>query len=1712
MGVPSDHSHPSHPNNTHGGILHSQLSWGPRPSIQHQLRPGSQHMPNDHTLGPGLSQGQSSMQMFNGGMTGQNLPSHMQVTAQQRQAHSSAPLHNGNGAAGPSGQGQGNASSNIWSAGWDSVPSMSSARDFALNFPGPEGAWSSAQLPQQPMEIPPSGCLVAAAAAAQNGNTEFPHGHRPTSDGNLDMSRPATAAYHSHQQEHVMGHPSNMHPRGVGAPPTPSTNMTHFSPHTPMTPVNNGFNTARPPHSASSVDPAYMGAFLSGGPGAPADVRRASLQGAQTMSMIANLTTPSMDATNMQYGSMNAPPTDAGVNSLGMGAPMNSQPSWSTNLSTQNNGSSGSAMLSSFGPQMHNGIDSNLFAPLGESLTGIPESGGSVVLSSAAAAPHFAVLSSPLDGAPDTSSAALASGGLLTTTQIAGNQLAMTDPFHAVSLELWRQLGYSSSQTYGGMGVDGNRSHGGAMILESDESLTGFAGDPDAGGLEAAISLSNNADAVNGLGIDSSGALVLSNSASRTEKMPSAANGTVFAFHPQGRAGADFSGSTNALEGGKDDDDEPEEELLDDDDMLASDEEADEDESADPSVKAARLSAKKLRLHRRQGVTCDQCRSKHLRCDLSDRKFRAFEASLQRSLGRSASNDPGSQARQEAALAVQAEDEAKLDTAAAAKAAASGTPVVLNNPIRCTRCEKRGLVCTKSYNPPSKRHPRPSRTGKRIEQARQLHGSRPIGEGGATPLTTREVALGDVLNMLAGEVDLSTSQSTDARLYNRILASSINVRLLTTYFTVFHIQMPVIDFDNFCFRFNHANGDMRKMAIMANGGDDEEGLPSAIPEHRNLIPSESTDPRDSTISTPGTVEALIAAMHLCAALYTDMPLIQPVNSKKLFRTLAPSRLMRALPSRAAAPDSADSTVNSFILPHPKGSKEDQITEQVIENAAAEAAGKPSNKRLKRKQGVACDSCRLRRVRCDLTERPKGASCTRCEDKKINCTAEYIESIRAKGKTVVLDVVHAKAEAQQKNRARDRETTKERFAAAAAAAAAAGDEATGASGGSAAQSSDVAAVAAAAAAVAAVASKEEDEEEEGVDYDDSDGEVALERAQERWVRSSAARPEFGRLQIADEPRESSQARALEGSSSADRADGGEGSMQPPQSTSRDVDMGAWGRVSPDVPDTVSLVDAKDMLQWGRARQGFFKKLKERAVELVYRHDLLHRPSAEAVQTLMILCHVLYAVDPVQVKLFASVALKHIKVLNLQTNHEVYEQDQEAVEHLLTDMQASRVYLTSWTRDGIMAGMYRTEPNFPEERTIQVKGGQRPMDPSDQLASTSINGQVQGQQSGTKELSGQMGLTFSIMAMTQIGALSRFVAKHIDRTEGVPAGASATDRFPLLPTPGDMKKLTRACNAVWQGTDALLQFFDKCAARSREDMNRLKPFQPLPWIAMLKMCGAMLDLAVYRVLSERYGVNAAYMAAITRQIQMSNGTAVNPKIRPLSPEDFEQAKLLRALFEKGRNRAMNRSRRTAHLASFLLRKKVFQFGGVIMRQFFAVSQFLARMPCEDARMAALHGNHRSSAITTLDNTPQQSTRGIASPEDSTKPSGSSAMSPAATVASTSNDAGPSSATVGASTSGPSNLLQMQARAMSPSATSTLSRTESSFSGRTMGSAESEGHVPWYVGARELGPFDAAAKKREVGWCLEAMMQIGYAWPDMELKISSVEAIMRAEGLFP
>lgn len=109
------------------------------------------------------------------------------------------------------------------------------------------------------------------------------------------------------------------------------------------------------------------------------------------------------------------------------------------------------------------------------------------------------------------------------------------------------------------------------------------------------------------------------------------------------------------------------------------DDDDDEREGASPGSSAKG----REKASRRQGVTCDQCREKHLRCDLADR-IAEVEERKKRSFSE-ITGDDGSSTEVKAV---------------------------------CSRCAEKGFVCNKTTAAPSRRYPRPSRTGKRIEQAR----------------------------------------------------------------------------------------------------------------------------------------------------------------------------------------------------------------------------------------------------------------------------------------------------------------------------------------------------------------------------------------------------------------------------------------------------------------------------------------------------------------------------------------------------------------------------------------------------------------------------------------------------------------------------------------------------------------------------------------------------------------------------------------------------------------------------------------------------------------------------------------------------------------------------------------------------------------------------------------------------------------------------------
>lgn len=385
---------------------------------------------------------------------------------------------------------------------------------------------------------------------------------------------------------------------------------------------------------------------------------------------------------------------------------------------------------------------------------------------------------------------------------------------------------------------------------------------------------------------------------------------------------------------------------------------------------------------------------------------------------------------------------------------------------------------------------------------------------------------------------------------------------------------------------------------------------------------------------------------------------------------------------------------------------------------------------------------------------------------------------------------------------------------------------------------------------------------------------------------------------------------------------------------------------------------------------------------------------------------------------------------------------------------------WTRDAIAAGMQRVRPMMVDERAVEVNGGQAPKQEEDLSSSISSTTDSVAQaskigssasSSSSMHLSGEMGLTFSIMAMIQVGALSRFIAKHIDVVyEATDATALAPhQRFPTILTPNQLRKINKACNAVWQSIDALMLFFDRCTTKAKEDLDRLgklAPFQPLGWIASIKICGSMLHLAIYRVLGERMRLYSDYLTEISKAHQKAQRES-GP-----SQEEFEQARALRELFETSRDRALVSCRRSARLIAFLLPRRIFHTSGIILRQLFPVAQFLARSPSVQSDGSQGQGSNLSSSTSA-------SAQGI----DPRRLSHSPTLAPS----------------------------------------TNLPESDQHHSSEGLGQT----HVPLNAAMAELGPFDEEAKRLEVGWVIQGLEQIGYAWADVDQQISSVESVLAA-----
>lgn len=899
-------------------------------------------------------------------------------------------------------------------------------------------------------------------------------------------------------------------------------------------------------------------------------------------------------------------------------------------------------------------------------------------------------------------------------------------------------------------------------------------------------------------------------------------------------------------------------------------------------------SGEKKKSARRQGVTCDQCRTKHLRCDLDDRRADTVRSS-------------SPETAETALLEIQ-------------KSTSTGTAV---HHIRCTRCEDKGFVCTKTHAPPSRRYPRPSRSGKRIEQARMLHGASADDQAISKP-TMERINASTILIRALTEL-----RGAEVRITDRVMAGSLSIQLLNCFFAVCHMQAPVIDFTHFSKTFNLANGDPRKMSIMSNGGSAAEGLPSHIPEVQGLTSLTWPETKESKIGTPGSTETLLAVLHAWAAHYTDAPI-------------------------AFGPDFKDlDTVQDRLL---------EVDDNGLIQTATSLDGrdadssKPSLKRPKRKQGVACDTCRLRRVRCDVTERPDGMGCSRCEDKKIKCTQDYIEAKRAK--------------------------------------------------------------------LAAKSAK-------GSKVDEVISSDTLDTA------SDSHTAEANRLS--------------------------------PRSwiTSRGDTLIRSYRPG----------DIEHNLRRGKARKAFCHALLNHALSLVHKYDLLKKPSVESLQILCLLAPLLDSVDGVQAHFFADTACQHADKLGMSTKLIVDETDRHAVEHMLSTMQSHRVFLTTWCRDSIASGLNRRKPFFKEDRAIEVVG---------QASFRKDTVSVENPRQGEMVLSGEMGLTFVIMTMVQIGALSRFLATHIDSADGFkpsippwqqPMGASMAPiprsaRFSSRPSLAEVRKLERACGAVWNSLDSLMLFFDRCASKAWSTMNSLQPFRPLGWIASTKVCGSLLYLALFRALGERHRANAAFMATLNHSLGGQSA---------MFEEDKIVAASLKALFDKSMQRAIVSCRKTARFIGILLPMGILQTGGPVLKQIFPVAQFLAKIPSvSDEQVASRTSGRPASAGSHSDST--------ASPNDM-----SSFIDPQALQQRNLVD---------------SFVSHEEQRERVQNVQSAAQSKDGSGSAYIEVLRQLEG-----MHQLNLGPYTHSSKKREVDFLIEGLSQLGYAWDTMDREIGVIQDLLQA-----
>lgn len=455
------------------------------------------------------------------------------------------------------------------------------------------------------------------------------------------------------------------------------------------------------------------------------------------------------------------------------------------------------------------------------------------------------------------------------------------------------------------------------------------------------------------------------------------------------------------------------------------------------------------------------------------------------------------------------------------------------------------------------------------------------------------------------------------------------------------------------------------------------------------------------------------------------------------------------------------------------------------------------------------------------------------------------------------------------------------------------------------------------------------------------------------------------------------------------------------------------------------------RYGLARQQFCQEMLTRAVVLVHKHKLMQKPSVEAVQVMVLLTALFELVDPSFSTQMSAAITSHVRTLGLASVEEVEESDTRAVENIFNVLQEKRVWCSTWIVDGISCCVQRRAPAFHEEVPLKIRGR--------------LNNAGGG---AAPELTPAMGLSYSVMAMLQVGVLARFVTKHIDNIT-VQDHAPPQERFPMLPSGTDMLKLTRACHAAWKSNDALIEFFDRCTLKSWHQMEALKIHQPKVWTASVKICSAMVTLSIFRILGERQRLNAAYLQAVSE----THGSHV------IAADDIVQSQALRNLFEESRQKTLIVCRRVARMVEKMHRRPdlTFQTGGVLLKQLFAVAQFLARSPISGSGSGSGEGAQSPLLQLPLGSQPSSSIAADAKQRHNLTTTG--------TFIPNVRPEPPAS---------PSELYGLAMAYDAP-----------------------------------LPVFTAEAKESEVGACLTALELLGFAWP-VEEEVQSVNNLMHSERM--